>query len=360
MENLKKLIEIKSNQNGDEIVDYLIKNLTGKVKDIKVIKNKTNEDKSLLIGFNTELKNCSPIVLSGHLDTVNPNAAYSIDPFTLTIKDGKGYGLGTIDMKSFTAIILDNLATLSSLPYPVIAALTTDEETKFKCIETVIDSFKELNITPIFTIVGEPSQSKLMPVANGCYVFQANFYGKAAHSSKINQGINAVAALAKLVTFIEESQKEFSSTCANPAIITGGEVVNKVPDFSSLKFDIRTSAPAELDSFIKKIENKIESLKKEYEGIHITLDMPLFLPPFLSKDNNKIESLAKILNLETAKFDACCESVYYTNYCGDAVIFGIGDLELAHKADEYVDILEYKNYSKLFLKLLNEIAKLYN
>ena len=108
MNNLKKLIKINSYENKDEIIEFLVKELKNKAKEIKIVTNKENTNKSLLIGINTQLADCFPIVLSGHLDTVSPSfEEYETDPFELTEKDGKFYGLGSIDMKSFAAVILD-------------------------------------------------------------------------------------------------------------------------------------------------------------------------------------------------------------------------------------------------------------
>lgn len=43
---------------------------------------------------------------------------------------------------------------------PIVLALTTDEETKLKSVELMIEKMKELNIKPKFTIIGEPTNSE--------------------------------------------------------------------------------------------------------------------------------------------------------------------------------------------------------
>lgn len=117
--NLKELVAIDSCSNNDEIVNYLLKRFSSNSKEIKIIKNKENEKKSVVIGLNTNLKDVEPIVLSGHIDTVAPDLMkYETNPFELVVKDDKAYGLGSIDMKSFTAIILDNVDELKRRCYP--------------------------------------------------------------------------------------------------------------------------------------------------------------------------------------------------------------------------------------------------
>lgn len=60
-----------------------------------------------------------PIVLSGHIDTVSADyEKYKTNPLMLAEMDGKAYGLGSIDMKSFSAIILDNINFLKKISFP--------------------------------------------------------------------------------------------------------------------------------------------------------------------------------------------------------------------------------------------------
>ena len=119
LENLKELVAIDSYTNGDKIIDFLEKRLQYISEEIIVLKNKENESKSLIVGLNTKLKDVKPIVLSGHIDTVAPDyEKYKTNPLDLTEIDGKAYGLGSIDMKSFVAVILDNLNELKKLWYP--------------------------------------------------------------------------------------------------------------------------------------------------------------------------------------------------------------------------------------------------
>ena len=69
--------------------------------------------------------------------------------------------------------------------------------------------------------------------------------------------------------------------------------------------------------------------------------------------------IAKDLNIKTNTFSGGCEAGYYTNYFGDAVIFGVGDLSLAHMPNEYVQIDEYYSYSNKLLLLLNVLKQYY-
>ena len=119
LENLKELIEINSYENKEKIIEYLKNKFSLICEEIIIVKNKENNNKSILVGINTKLKDIEPIVLSGHIDTVAPDfTKYNTNPLELIIIDNKAYGLGSIDMKSFTAVILDNINKLKSLWCP--------------------------------------------------------------------------------------------------------------------------------------------------------------------------------------------------------------------------------------------------
>ena len=74
-----------------------------------------------------------PILLLAHIDVVEARREdWSLDPFTLTEKDGFFYGRGTLDVKDGAAILVATLARLKQEGYrpnrDLILALTTGEE----------------------------------------------------------------------------------------------------------------------------------------------------------------------------------------------------------------------------------------
>lgn len=239
---------------------------------------------------------------------------------------------------------------------PIVLALTTDEETKLKSVELMIEKMKELNIKPKFTIIGEPTNSEFNLCSNACYEYKVQFWGRACHSSKIEDGINAICACARLATFIEENQEKYNLT-SNCGVVSGGEVINKVPDYAELKFDIRSIYPADIEKFLEDIDGFICRLKQRYDGLKVETIQELAIPAFNMMDNEKINCIAKELNIQTAAFSGGCEAGYYTAYSGDAVIFGVGDLSLAHKPNEYVVKDEYYDYSQKFLSVLQSVKK---
>ena len=261
-------------------------------------------------------------------------------------------------MKSFTAVILDNLEKIKSLNVPIVLALTTDEETKMQSIKLVIKKLKELDIKPKLTIVGEPTNGEFCLSSSFGDEFVVKFFGKSAHSSKISQGVNAICACAKLVQFIEKTQKKYNLT-SNCGKISGGEVVNKVPDYAQLSFDIRAIDVMEIEKFINEISLYIENLKNEYNGLKVEMIKTFSVLGLDETKNDKIQKIANELGIKTNTFSGGCEAGYYKEYSGDALIFGVGDLSLAHKPNEYVVVDEYNDYCKKIIDVLSKIKKYY-
>ena len=260
-------------------------------------------------------------------------------------------------MKSFVAVILDNLEELKSIDYPIVVAITTDEETNLKCIDLVIEKLKELNIKPKFSIIGEPTNMAVNVSANGCYEYLVQVYGKSCHSSLPSNGINAINIMAKIVNIIEEKQSMIGELTSNSGVISGGDIVNRVPDFCSLKFDIRSAKKDKVQEFLAELLNEIEKIEMSYIGSKITIDKLLEIPPLEDKVSGIITALVKEFGLETSKFSGGCEAGYYQSLSGDAIIFGVGDINLAHKPNEFVVIEEYYQYSKLLMQVINFLAE---
>lgn len=361
LNNLKNLVAINSFQDKDIIIDFLVQSFKSYADEILILQNKENLNKSIIVGLNTKLKDIEPILLAGHIDTVAPNTnLYNTDPLDLTIIENRAYGLGSIDMKSFTAILLDNCAEIKKMNYPIVIVLTTDEETDLICIENVVQKFKTLNILPKFSIIGEPTKSEICNQANGCLEYEVIVKGKSCHSSLVNEGINAITIMAKLISYIEELQENSEYLTSNCGVIEGGDIVNRVPDTCKLKFDIRSAKKNSIDSFLSKINSKIIQLQDKYFGSKIFLNKTLDIPPLENTQSKMLEKIFKDLNLNITKFPAGCEAGYYQALSGESIVFGVGDINLAHKPNEYVEITEYERYGNLLIKLLNKVIENYN
>ncbi len=360
LEILKDLVSIKSfdTNSNEEIINYLINKFEPYAEEIKIINNcKLNKKKNLLIGLNTKIENINDaIVLSGHMDTVVADEyLYKTNPYIPTLIDDKLYGLGTIDMKSYFAIILNNIEELKKIKKPIIIAITSDEETDFEGVENISSYLKEKNVTPYFTIVGEPTNMKICTSSKCCYEYQIDITGLGCHSSKPQNGINANYIAAKFISFIEKLSYKYPNTTLNCGIMQGGDKVNIVSPNSKIVFDLRTDNKSLIEKVLKDIRNKIAYLKKKYNGCSIELSNNLSILPLEKRNSLIIEKLLKEFNLEENEFTGGCEAGYFQALGGDSILFGVGDLALAHKPNEFVNVNEFKKYNDMFVSFVKSL-----
>lgn len=360
IELLKELINIPTYKGTDQtqITDF-IKSIFGSCAEIVEVKDK-NGRSHFIIGVNTDLKDLDDcILLSGHIDTVAPSENH--EP---SAKQEKGIisGLGSADMKPFFASIASQLGVIKTSSKPVVISITTDEETDLLGIKTVIEELNNRNIKPAFTIVGEPSGSKLSLENKGNAVFISKMQGKACHSSTPELGINAIYLSARMALGIEELAKKYAGVASiSVTIANGGTAPNVIPDSCMLKISVRCSNVKMLEQITEELQTLQSSISTS-EGSFL---LKVFeIPPFEKKNNSYVEKLSESSGIETAASKFTTEAGYIQQSFGNSeiVIYGPGDPDCIHKSSECVnedELVEYaKDLSQIIFGYTNYARKL--
>ena len=353
------LVSLKSYDNNNKIIKYLIKKFKPFSKEIVKIHTDKNNRYNLVIGINTKLNNVEALILSGHIDTVPADKNYTVNPFSLKIVDGKAFGLGIIDMKCYFASILENIETIKKLKIPTIVCITCDEETDLQGIEKICQFLKSNNIQPRYTIIGEPTGLNICTSNKGCYEYSITIKGKSCHSCNPALGINACYIMAKIIDRLEYLSSVYPNTTVNCGIVEGGSAINIVPDSSCIKFDIRSTSAKYINLILKDLQKQFKQLEGQYSGSEIKMLNTLIIPEFERKKDALIRKFCDENKLTETEFMAASEAGYFQKFGGEVVIFGAGDLSLAHKADEYLILEDYETYNKLFVGLLGKINQKY-
>jgi Acetylornithine deacetylase/Succinyl-diaminopimelate desuccinylase and related deacylases len=215
---VKKLISIPSvYYQENDIIDFCNLWLSNKDLNPKVM----NYNETKVIGYSGKNIICVvdsgkpgiTVMLNGHLDTVPICNGWTTNPFIPTEVEDRLYGLGAVDMKSGSAIIMNVTNYLDKhkdlWSGKLILTLVTDEEGPYGLgADALINKHV---LPPIDVVIScEPSAAfskKPFPVlclgARGCFVYNIDFHGKAAHASTPEKGINAICEAAK---FIDETK----------------------------------------------------------------------------------------------------------------------------------------------------------
>ena len=316
------------------------------------------------------------IMLSGHTDIVPiTNQAWTDDPFHLTQKDNKLYGRGTADMKGFLALILSRVPKMISanLSKPIHLAFSYDEEIGCVGVHRLLDFINSNSIKPVFCIVGEPTSMEVVIGHKGKCAYQVVVKGLACHSGQAPFGVNAVDYAAKLISYIAEIAKEKSIkgpfdydyevpySTLHTGVISGGTILNIVPDSCQFEFEIRhliEDNPKELINKIKLYakENLLPNMHKVSSKTDIHFKEKVTYPGLSIDENSEpVKYVKKLLNNEQHKkvIFGTEGGLFQEKLNLPTVVCGPGSIDQAHKADEYISIDQLEKGGKFLDDLIN-------
>ncbi|MDZ7928241.1 MAG: acetylornithine deacetylase [Agrobacterium sp.] len=293
-------------------------------------------------------------ILSGHMDVVPAGEPeWSSDPFTLRAENDRLYGRGTSDMKGFLATVLAAAPAFSHmvLKRPVHIAFSYDEEAGCRGVPHLLARLPELCAPPAGAIIGEPSNLRAVRAHKGKAAARITIRGRSGHSSRPDQGVNAIhlmtGIMAKAVeTAHELMQGPFEATFEPPysslqiGTMKGGQAINIIPDFSAIELEARAISGISPLELLQPVRSSVEALAAKGIDIEWT---PMSDYPALSLAADAPLALL----LEELTGTPCLAAVSYGTEAGlfqaagiDAIICGPGDIGRAHKPDEFITTSE--------------------
>lgn len=312
------------------------------------------------------------LVLSGHTDVVPTDGqSWASDPFAATVRDGKVYGRGSADMKGFIAVVLSMVPAMlrASLSQPIHIALSYDEETGLQGGAQMIEDFRGLGLTPQFCIVGEPTNMQVVTGHKGIALVDITVRGRAAHSSLAPRVVNAVTYGARIVDFIGNLADEFRddgpfdeaydipfSTASVNSFAGGGEG-NTVPAESHLRLDFRTFT-LDPNDVLQRIHKRVSELEEQMQTLDNEASIEITdvaMAPGL--DNNPDAPVIQLLTssgaiCEGGKKAYATEAGFFHEAGISTVVCGPGDIEQAHRTDEFVSIAQLMACEEILGKLI--------
>ncbi len=293
-------------------------------------------------------------ILSGHMDVVAADEpGWTADPFTLRSDGPRLYGRGATDMKGFLACALAALPSLTAAPLarPIHLALSYDEEAGCRGVGHMIEALPKLCALPEGCIVGEPTGMHAIRAHKGKAAAQVEVHGRSGHSSRPDQGLNAVHAMVGVLAAAVHSAKAleagpFDANFAPPysslqvGVVHGGQAVNIIPDHCSAAIEARTIAGVSPAALLDPVRAAAQGLVSQGFEIDWTA---LSQYPALSLDAGAplvglLEDLTGHEPLAAVSFGT--EGGLYQAAGVPAIICGPGDIARAHRPDEYIETEE--------------------
>lgn len=290
------------------------------------------------------------LVLSGHTDTVPCNeSAWDSNPFRLTEKDNRLYGLGTSDMKCFFPIIMEMLQRVdpAKLKQPLYILATCDEESTMAGARALVEHHTHLGR---HAWIGEPTGLKPVNMHKGIVMEAIRLTGRSGHSSDPSLGISALegmnAVINKLLGWRTQIQTEFNNPAFKVPVPTlnfgqihGGDNPNRICADCTLSIDMRLLPGMEIERMRAEIR---QAAMQAVDGSGLTVEFDAIIQglPCLATDGTaEIVKIAEKLSgypAGTVAFGT--EGPYFNQMDMDTVVLGPGDIDQAHQANEYLSM----------------------
>jgi succinyl-diaminopimelate desuccinylase len=353
---LQQLIQIDStNPPGNEtrVSKFLAKRCEeiGLPFEIQAIDNKRSN-------FLVEIKGKreQKLFFCGHMDTVSPGKLkWDYPPLSGETVGNRLYGRGASDMKSGLAamfLALESIYLENIVPeYTLVFLATAGEEVDSCGARTFLEYQSIPDVEAL--IIGEPTNGKVVVGHKGALWLEITTYGKTAHGSMPDKGINAIEKMTKVIQLVEELKLEWvfqHDTLGKSSMaittIRGGIQTNVIPDTCTISVDIRTVPSQSHQEIVEQLKLELNDIKQRDPDFSFTIEIKLDRSSIFTDKNQSIIQKALTLNHHTNP--NCYGVSYYTdaavlnpNNQIPTLIYGPGDESLAHQPNEFVEITSY-------------------
>ncbi|MEN1759543.1 M20 family metallopeptidase [Anoxynatronum sibiricum] len=320
------------------------------------------------------------LMFNGHTDTVLPYNM-TVDPYAAEIKNGCIYGRGSVDMKGALACFMMTLIMMRRSGFvpggDVIFTGVIGEEGKSEGTEYVVKS----DIRADAAVVGEPSDYEYAVGHRGLEWFDVIIRGKASHSGRPDKGVNAIEhamtfiqrVKQDLYPILKEKYDEYTGeSVMNFGTITGGTEQSTVADRCVIRLDRRyipgetkDSVMAEYQEIIDRLQAEDNTFKAEIRVTPESL-LELYHPPLITSVNEPIvsavrESIRDVIHREPTitRGIGWSDAALLKTYANiPTVVFGPGDLSLAHTEEEHIAIDDLVNGVDIYARLVQHFTTL--
>jgi len=290
------------------------------------------------------------LLLNSHHDTVRPNSAYTKDPFTVDVVDGKLCGLGSNDAGGCLVSLLAAFTWFykqENLNYNLVFAGTAEEEINgANGIASLLPLLPQIDLA----IVGEPTLMQLAIAEKGLVVFDAVVKGTPSHAAHPNNN-NAIYKSADILKWFENFKFDKVSEVLGEVKLTvtqisAGSQHNVVPAQVHLVIDVRVN-----DQYTNA---EVEEILKEKAPVDEIKARSLRLNSSSIPSDHELVKAGKALGMKTYGSPTLSDQAMLS--C-PSVKLGPGDSTRSHSADEFIYVMEVEEGIEMYILLLEKILK---
>ncbi len=336
------------------------------------------DQENIFISAGPQCTDGEGLLLSGHVDCVPAlEPEWRSDPFELILEEDRVVGRGACDMKGFVAIALNRLrdhALNGNIREPLAVLLSCNEEIGTVGAGQFVEQWGVRPI-PRRVVVGEPTSLTAIRGHKGHASFTMVIGGRGGHSGFPSSGVNAIElaipvldGLRQLREHLVGERSEWSRVFPDVphavlsiASVEAGSAINVIPETCSLRVGIRMLPGQAVDDLYPQICEfvpgarmvDVSDLASAKEG-DVLFACTNCTPSFgISAEEPFLSEVRKI---------AASAPDTGANYGTDAgrllplgcapVVFGPGDISVAHKPNEWMPLDEFRKTPKLIDALI--------
>jgi acetylornithine deacetylase len=294
------------------------------------------------------------LMLNAHMDTVG--VAGMAEPFSGRIAGGRVYGRGAGDMKASLAASMLAAARAAALGLrgDVVVAAVADEEVASVGTEAVVAGHRT-----DFAIVTEPTDEQLAIAHRGFVVFEIETEGLAAHGSRPDLGIDAIARLGSVLRRLEELGERLRQGTGHPllgtgsvhaSLVEGGQEYSSYPASCLLTGERRTVPGESID----QVGGEVRALLGDVSG---TTRLGLSRPPFeLVRDDPFVTTVSRC---------AVEPAIVGVPYWADSGLLGAAGIPTVlygprvdgiHGEEEWVDVASAERCLEVYVAVAAEVC----
>ena len=303
------------------------------------------------------------LLFDGHIDTVSPNLGWTRDPYSPTVEDGRLYGLGAVDMKGPIASMIYGVsaaARAGRLQATVgVSVSTLEEVAEGAALSAVVERFQ-----PDAVVIAEPSGLQLMLAQKGRAEIELSVRGIAAHAAFPQRGASALMGAMRVLNALGEREEPLDDELGAGILVATEAITDPLPGISvvpsgcRVRLDRRTlpgeseaDVLSELEPFLAAAGEEHTTATARITETPITtytgLSIPArrFLPAWRLANTHPLArsaaaALQHALGAVGLSFYGFCTNASLTagRLSIPTIGFGPGDPEMAHKANESIEI----------------------
>ncbi len=321
------------------------------------------------------------MILNAHIDTVEPGdrSHWTFDPFVGEIHDGRLYGRGSCDMKAGLIAELIALRALDNAGVQLagdvlVESVISEEDGGAGALAAILRGY-----TADAAIITEPTELAIIPAQGGSLVFRMTIEGRSAHACVRNEGVSALEKFLPIHEALLRLERDHHDAISHPlyqhfenrapiniGTVRSGNWASSVPE--SIVVEGRAGlVPGEsLDdtraAFLGAIDEvcradpwltahppRVEWFSGQFTAAETATDHPLV---------RTVSNAHKISTGTPATIDAATYGADLRHFVNvgkiPCVMYGPGNVRMAHRPDEFVPIAEVLTVAKTLAVTLLE------